>query len=229
MGLQEGASYMLDIQERQEAIIRAAEQYVQEKLASDFSGHDWWHIERVRASALTIAKEEQADVFVCELAALLHDLADEKLFGDEEQGLREIGEWLERHGVSEDEAAHICEIISTMSFKGGSRPPMRTLEGRVVQDADRLDAIGAVGISRVFAYSGAKGRPVHDPNVRPREAMTQAEYRSGNDTAINHFHEKLLKLKHLMNTAYGRRLAEERHQFMELFLERFHREWQGQA
>ncbi len=212
----------------QAALIREAEQFVQAKLAHDFSGHDWWHIMRVRATALTIAREELADAFICELAALLHDVADEKLVGDEEQGLREIRSWLTQHGVSDAQTEHVIAIIAAMSFKGGSRPPMRTLEGRVVQDADRLDAIGAVGISRVFAYSGAKGRPIHDPAILPREAMTQAEYRSGNDTAINHFHEKLLKLKELMNTAHGRRLAEERHRFMEQYLERFHQEWSGQ-
>lgn len=214
---------------KQESILQAAEQFVKEKLAHDFSGHDWWHIMRVRANAWTIAQEEQADVFICELTALLHDAADEKLFGDEEVGYREIRAWLEAQGVDTADADHIMEIISTMSFKGGSRPPMKTLEGRVVQDADRLDAIGAVGISRVFAYSGAKGRPVHDPTIQPRESMTQAEYRSGKDTAINHFHEKLLKLKDLMNTAYGRKLAEERHRFMEQYLEQFHREWSGKA
>lgn len=212
-----------------ETLIKEAESYVKQKLAHDFSGHDWWHIERVRKSALTIAREEGADAFVCELAALLHDIADEKLFGDEANGLREIRGWLDGHAVPDATTDHVIEIISTMSFKGGSRPPMRTLEGRVVQDADRLDAIGAVGISRVFAYSGAKGRPVHDPSVKPRDSMTKEEYRSGNDTAINHFDEKLLKLKDLMNTDYGRRMADERHRFMEKYLERFHLEWEGKA
>lgn len=220
---------MIGVTADREAIIRLAEQYVKEKLAQDFSGHDWWHIERVRASALTIARQERANVFVCELAALLHDVADEKLIGDEEQGLRELREWMERQAVPSADIDHIVEIVSTMSFKGGSRPPLRTLEGRVVQDADRLDAIGAIGISRVFAYSGAKGRPVHDPNVKPRESLTKEQYRSGEDTAINHFHEKLLKLKDLMNTDYGRQLAEERHRFMELYLKRFHMEWAGKA
>ena len=213
----------------QSLIIQQVEQYVKMKLANDFSGHDWWHIERVRKSAKTIAHEENADLFVCELAALLHDVADEKLFGDEEQGLREIRSWLEEHGVSSSINDHVIEIIASMSFKGGARPPMRTLEGRVVQDADRLDAIGAVGISRVFAYSGAKGRPVFDPDIKPRTQMTKEEYRSGNDTAINHFHEKLLKLKDLMNTDYGRRMAEQRHTYMLAFLEQFHLEWEGKA
>ncbi len=209
--------------------IQAAEQLVQARLARDFSGHDWWHIMRVRATALTIAREELADMFICELAALLHDMADGKLVDDEEAALGELGTWLAEQGVDAERAGHILEIIATMSFKGGSRPPMRTLEGKVVQDADRLDAIGAIGISRVFAYSGAKSRPIHDPGIRPREAMTQAEYRSGNDTAINHFHEKLLKLKALMNTEHGRKLADGRHRFMEQYLEQFHKEWEGNA
>jgi uncharacterized protein len=208
-------------------IMVEAELWVKAKLASDFSGHDWWHIDRVRRSALTIAREEGADSFVCELAALLHDMADEKLFGNEEEGFKEIESWLLGKGLQAEVAEAIIEIIATMSFKGGSRPPMRTLEGKVVQDADRLDAIGAVGISRVFAYSGAKHRPIHDPAIAPRGEMTAKEYRSGNDTAINHFYEKLLKLKDLMNTDYGRRMAEERHRFMEQYLDRFHQEWSG--
>jgi len=209
------------------AVIAEAEEYVRGKLAGDFSGHDWQHIERVRRSALAIAQEEGADLFVCELAALLHDAADEKLVDDAEGALKEIRGWLLARAVPEPMADHVLEIISTMSFKGGSNPPMRTPEGKVVQDADRLDALGAIGISRVFAYSGAKRRPIHDPAVKPRESMTPEEYRSGNDTAINHFYEKLLKLKDLMNTETARRLAEGRHAFMERFLEQFYAEWEG--
>ncbi|KIL39476.1 phosphohydrolase [Gordoniibacillus kamchatkensis] len=200
---------------------------VRAKLAHESSGHDWWHIHRVVRTVRTIAREEGADGFVCELTALLHDMADDKLNADPAAAQRELEAWLAASGVGPETAAHVLEIIATMSFKGGSRPPMRTLEGKVVQDADRLDAIGAVGISRVFAYSGAKNRPIHDPSVMPRERMTEAEYRSGNDTAINHFYEKLLKLKDLMNTDYGRRMAEERHRFMEAYLDRFYAEWEG--
>lgn len=210
-----------------EAVIAEAEAYVRGKLAGDFSGHDWQHIERVRRTALTLAAEERADAFICELAALLHDVADGKLVEDEAQALRELREWLQARSVPASDVDHVMEIISTMSFRGGSGPPMRTLEGQIVQDADRLDALGAIGISRVFAYSGAKRRPIHDPRVKPREAMTPEEYRSRSGTAINHFHEKLLKLRDLMNTAAARRLAEGRHAFMERFLEQFHEEWQG--
>lgn len=208
-------------------ILEAASEWVRAKLGQESSGHDWGHIDRVVRTARTIAEAERANAFVCELAALLHDMADEKLNDDPAAAQRELEGWLANSGVSKEDAAHILEIIDTMSFKGGSRPPMRTVEGRVVQDADRLDAIGAVGISRVFAYSGAKGRPIHDPDVAAREAMTEEEYRSGRDTAINHFYEKLLKLRGLMNTDAGRAMAEERHRFMETYLEQFYAEWDG--
>ncbi|OPH52069.1 phosphohydrolase [Paenibacillus ferrarius] len=213
--------------EQQEHILLAAEALVKEKLERDSSGHDWWHIYRVVQTTKRIAAQEGADAFVCELAALLHDVVDEKLNADPAAAQRELEAWLAASGTPEADVLHVLEIISTMSFKGGARPPMRTLEGQVVQDADRLDAIGAVGISRVFAYSGWKGRPIHDPSVTAREQMTEAEYRAGNDTAINHFYEKLLKLKELMNTTYARQLAEERHRFMEQYLEQFDLEWEG--
>lgn len=208
-------------------IIAEAEQFVRNKLAHDFSGHDWWHIDRVRNNAVSLAHKEHADVFLCELTALLHDLTDEKLCDDELQAEQQLKEWLVIQKIPNTFIDKVLEIISTMSFKGGSRPPMKTLEGKIVQDADRLDAIGAVGISRVFAYSGAKGRPIHDPTVKPREAMTKEEYRSGHDTAINHFYEKLLKLKSLMNTEHGKQMAEHRHTFMEQYLQQFYGEWDG--
>lgn len=211
----------------QQQVIQAAEAYVQERLAGEATGHDWWHIRRVTDTALAIAAKEQADLYICALAALLHDLADEKLCGDEAKGLADISRWMESAGVGNEDIRHVTEIIGAMSFKGGGRPPMRSMEGRVVQDADRLDAIGAMGIARVFVYSGAKGRPVHDPDSTPRENMTHEEYRSGRDTAINHFYEKLLKLKGLMNTDEGKRRAEARHRFMEMYLEEFYGEWEG--
>ncbi|MNH99990.1 putative hydrolase [compost metagenome] len=208
-------------------ILEAAQAYVKQKLEKDSSGHDWWHIYRVVQTTRTLAEQEQADGFVCELAALLHDMADEKLNTDPAAAERELEGWLEASGAGAEATAHVLEIIRTMSFKGGKRPPMRTLEGMVVQDADRLDAIGAVGIARVFAYSGWKGRPIHDPAMLPREQLTAEQYRSGDDTAINHFYEKLLKLKQLMNTGYAKQMAEERHRFMELYLEQFDLEWAG--
>ena len=210
-------------------ILIAAEGFARKELEKDSSGHDWWHIYRVTQSAKKIALEEGADPFICELAALLHDIADEKITGDEQAGLLKVKEWLVRHHVKEHDIEHVMEIISSMSFKGGARPPMRTLEGKVVQDADRLDAIGAVGIARVFAYSGAKDRLIYDPENPPRENMTPEEYRQGKSSGINHFYEKLLKLKDMMNTSYARRLAEQRHELMVSYLDQFYLEWEGKA
>ncbi|ARU63588.1 phosphohydrolase [Tumebacillus avium] len=209
-------------------IIAAAEEFVQRELGGDSSGHDYWHIYRVWQTAKKIGQEEGADLFVVELAALLHDIADEKLNESEAAGLAKVRGWLQEQHVAADALEHVMEIISTMSFKGGSKTGMETLEGAVVQDADRLDALGAVGIARTFAYSGAKGQLSHDPHLQPRTDMTAEEYRKGKSTAINHFYEKLLKLKNLMNTSYGKQMAEGRHAVMEAFLEQFYAEWEGE-
>lgn len=206
-------------------ILALAEQFVRDELAGDASGHDWWHVYRVVKNAEHIAAEEGADVFVCSLAALLHDVADEKLNVSEEAGLQKVRGWLEEHVAQRDVLEHVMEIISTMSYSKGK--VMRTLEGLVVQDADRLDAIGAVGIARTFAYSGSIGQAIHDPEIKVRGEMTKEEYRNGKSTAHNHFYEKLLKLKALMNTEYGKRMADERHRYMEEFLARFDAEWNG--
>ncbi len=216
-------------------ILAEADAFVRAELVGESSGHDYGHIARVRRLAEVIAREEGADVFICTLAALLHDIADPKIAGDEDAGLAKVHAWLVAHGVDGVDSAHpgaterVMEIIATMSFRGGTRPPMTTLEGRVVQDADRLDAIGAVGIARAFAYGGVHGRPMYDADVAPRGAMTYEEYRAGNTPTINHFYEKLLLLKDRMNTAYARRLAEERHRFMEAFLAQFYAEQAGEA
>jgi uncharacterized protein len=206
-------------------ILQAARDFVKEQLSGDSSGHDWWHIERVTRVAKTLAVEEGADVFICELAALLHDIADEKLNASMEAGMARVSRWLAENNVQEQAAAHVLQIIGTMSFKGGGNPPVATLEGKVVQDADRLDALGAIGIARTFAYAGWKGDPIYDPEHPYRKELTHAEYRNGKSTAVNHFYEKLLKLKDLMNTESGRRLAESRHAFMEHYLEQFYTEW----
>jgi uncharacterized protein len=216
----------MDLSPKHQVIANAVE-FAQEKLKADSSGHDWWHVERVARTANLLAQEENADAFVCEIAALLHDIADEKFNESEQAGLSIVENWLKQQQVSPLTIQHIMEIIASLSYKGGNRPPMRTLEGQVVQDADRLDAIGAMGISRVFAYSGSKGRPIHVPDLTPRMNMTPEEYRNSKDTAINHFHEKLLKLKALMNTSYGRKMAEQRHQFMLDYLKQFDLEWNG--
>jgi uncharacterized protein len=211
----------------QNIIVKEAREFVKNRLGSDSSGHDWWHIERVTRTALFLAKEEGADIFVCELAALLHDVADEKLNPSLEEGLNAVLKWLDVHGVEKEAAEHVMQIISTMSYKGGKNAPVTTKEAKVVQDADRLDALGAMGIARTFAYAGWKGDLIYDPAQPSRKEFTHEEYRHGKSTAINHFYEKLLKLKDLMNTESGKRMAESRHSFMERFLEQFYAEWAG--
>lgn len=208
--------------------IALTEQFVKDFLEGDRSGHDWWHIERVRKMTKKIAVEEGADLFICEMAALLHDVADEKLNVTEEIGINRVKEWLNYVSLDEDCIERIMDIIENMSFKGGGVPPMKTLEGKIVQDADRLDAIGAIGIARTFAYSGAKGQLIYDPSIPVRKNMTKEEYRKNKTTAINHFYEKLLKLEGLMNTQSGKRLAKKRQTIMEEFLENFFEEWNGQ-
>lgn len=216
-------------QDASDAILTRAADFARRELSADSSGHDWWHIVRVVNLAQVIAREEGADPFVCELAALLHDIADYKIAGDEESGLRRVREWLDAEGVDAAAAGHVMEIIGTMSFSGGNRPPMTTLEGRVVQDADRLDAIGAIGIARAFAFGGSRGRALYEPDVAPRQYASKEAYQSSGSSTINHFHEKLLLLRERMNTPYARRLAEQRHRYMEAFLAEFAREWSGEA
>jgi uncharacterized protein len=203
-------------------IIKHAEQFVKEELASDRSGHDWWHIDRVRNIAVKIAQNEKANRFVCELSALLHDVADEKLNVSKEAGLDKVQDWLFSNLNDDQIAKQVITIISTMSFNGGKNPPMETIEGQIVQDADRLDAIGAIGIARTFTYAGWKGHLIHNPEMD----FSNNEYRTKDNTAINHFYEKLLKLKDLMNTQYGREMAEKRHKYMEDFLKQFYNEWE---
>ncbi|WP_044748372.1 HD domain-containing protein [Bacillus alveayuensis] len=209
-------------------IIEKTEQYVRMLLENDASGHDWWHIERVRRISVTLAKKEHADELIVEMAALLHDVADEKIAGSEEKGLSVVAEWLEQMPLSNHDKQHIIEIISSVSFKGGNGKKPHTIEGMIVQDADRLDAIGAIGIARTFMYAGSRGHLMYDPSLPYRENMTKEEYRQGRSTAINHFYEKLLKLKELMNTESAKQIAIKRHEFMERFLQQFYKEWDEQ-
>jgi uncharacterized protein len=211
-------------------VVAQSAAHVRQLLANDSSGHDWWHIERVRQLALQLAQGEGADRFVVELAALLHDIADWKFHdGDTDLGPRRADAWLSGLGVDRATIDHVCQIIRQVSFKGaGVTTPMSTLEGQIVQDADRLDAIGAVGIARAFAYGGHAGRAMYDPEVPPETHASFAAYRKNSGPTINHFYEKLLLLKQRMNTSAGRRLAEQRHAFMERFLEQFHAEWKGE-
>lgn len=212
-------------------IVKAAEVHVKEALGEDGSGHDWQHVDRVRRMALRIAEEEGADPFVVELAALLHDIADWKFRGgDEEAGPREARAWMEEQGVPESVMSHVCSIIRGVSFRGaGVLTPMNTKEGMAVQDADRLDAIGAIGIARAFLYGGSRGHAMYRPGEKPELHASFEEYRNKTGSVIAHFSEKLLLLKDRMHTDAAQRIAEERHAFMEQFLSRFHDEREGRA
>lgn len=216
--------------EQQVAAVEQSAAHVRELLAGDSSGHDWWHIERVRRNALLIGRGEGADLFIVELGALLHDIADWKFHGgDDSLGPTRAKEWLTQLGVDPAAIDHVCEIVAGVSFKGaGVATPMRSLEGQVVQDADRLDAIGAIGVARAFAYGGHAGRSLYDPNIPPQPHGSFEAYKKNAGPTINHFHEKLLLLKDRMHTPTARRLADQRHQFMLSFLEQFHAEWNGE-
>lgn len=209
--------------------LRRTEAFVRERMSGEGSGHDWWHVHRVRQTALRLAGEEGADAFVVELAALLHDVADHKFHGgDASAGPRAAREWLGGLCVDAGVTEHVAAIIAELSFKGAGVPtPMSSVEGAVVQDADRLDAIGAMGIARAFAFGGSRGRLMHDPDAAPEMHDSFERYKSSAGPTVNHFHEKLLLLRDRMNTASARRVAEGRHRFMEQFLERFHAEWNG--
>jgi uncharacterized protein len=204
-------------------IIQKTERYVREELEGEGSGHDWWHIHRVRNTALTLSKQEEADVFVVELAALLHDIADHKFNdGDEEAGPATAQKWLQKLNLDESIIDHICAIIRAVSFKGANMAtPMQTIEGKIVQDADRLDALGAIGVARAFAYGGYSGRELHNPTIPPQKHDSFEAYKTSTGPTLNHFYEKLLLLKDRMNTETGKRLAKSRHDFMEAYINRF--------
>lgn len=208
--------------------LQIAADYVEEKLVGEGSGHDWWHIVRVRNMAARIAQAEGGNHFICQMAALLHDLADEKVAGSEAAGLREVKNLLETLELSKEQVAEIMEIVSGISYKGGHNHRVLSLEGQIVQDADRLDALGAIGIARTMAYSGNKNRIIHDPTLPIREQMSLEEYRAQKGSAITHFYEKLLKLKDLMNTQTARKIAQGRHEFLEIYLKQFYAEWDGE-
>ena len=213
----------------QEAVLKKTEEYIRNKFSGEGSGHDWWHIYRVRNIAIRITARENADLFVVQLAALLHDIADWKFNnGDFNAGPKLAREWLEKLQVGEDVISQVCEIIKGVSFKGaGVTAKMTTTEGMIVQDADRLDAIGAIGIARTFAYGGHRGQEIFNPDVRPEWHDSFEEYKNCTGSTINHFYEKLLLLKDLMNTETARKIAVERHRYMEHFLDRFYKEWDG--
>jgi uncharacterized protein len=202
--------------------------FLEEKFANEGSGHDWAHIRRVWQTARALAKDTPgADPLITELAALLHDVADWKFHnGDEEAGPRASRAWLQSQGASEEVIGRVEQIIREVSFKGADvATPVSSLEGALVQDADRLDAIGAIGVARAFAYGGHKGRSLHDPTVEPVQHGTFEAYKGNTGPTINHFYEKLLHLRDRLHTPAARRVAESRHGFMEQFLAQFLREW----
>lgn len=203
--------------------------FVKEKLSDAEGGHDWFHIERVYKNALLIAKDTSCDLVVVQLGALLHDIADSKFHnGDETIGPKTARLFLESEHVSEDIIQHVVNIIENISYKGGNfEKKFSSVELDIVQDADRLDAIGAIGVARAFNYGGFKNRVLHDPEIAPITNMSKEEYKKNNAPTINHFYEKLLLLKDKMNTETGKQIAAERHKFMELFLAQFYAEWEG--
>ena len=213
-----------------DSIISKTEAYVKERMSGEGSGHDWWHVYRVWKNAQSIARSEStANLFIVELAALLHDLGDHKFHnGDETVGPRMASEWLEKLDVSEADIQHVCTIIRDLSFKGAATSSeMQSIEGRIVQDADRLDAIGAIGIARTFAYGGHKNRELYNPEIKPEMHSNFEAYKSSTAPTINHFYEKLLLLKDRMHTPTARKIAEQRHQYMVEFLDQFYREWEA--
>lgn len=205
--------------------------FVKAQLKNAEGGHDWFHIERVYKNALLIAKEESCNLEVVQLAALLHDIADSKFHnGDETIGPRTAKNFLEQENVSQEIITHVLAIIENISFKGGNfEQQFHSKELNIVQDADRLDAIGAIGIARTFNYGGFKNRAIYDPEIKPNLSMSKEEYKNTTAPTINHFYEKLLLLKDKMNTPTGKKIAAERHAFMELFLNQFYSEWEGKA
>ncbi|RCW37533.1 HD domain-containing protein [Marinilabilia salmonicolor] len=210
-------------------IIHSTVDFVKKELVGAEGGHDWFHTYRVWKMACRIAEYEECNKLVVELAALLHDIADAKFNdGDEEAGALKAADFLSEMNVTDEVIGHVVEIIRHVSFKGGNhQQEFRSPEMDIVQDADRLDAIGAIGIARTFNYGGYKNRKIYDPEIKPDLNMTKEAYRNSTAPTINHFYEKLLLLKDRMNTRTGTVMAEHRHQFMEEFLNEFYEEWEG--
>lgn len=218
-------------------MIKQISGYLKKDLSEERTGHDWWHTYRVWNLALQIAKEEKdADLFIVQLGALLHDVADWKFHsGDEKEGSKVVRELLEKMGADEKTIQHVCDIVVNVSFKGAGVKAkiMKTKEGMIVQDADRLDALGAIAVARTFTYGGFMGRTIHNPNIKPKFHKTFKSYKDESTTSIkkttsiNHFHEKLLLLKELMNTKTAKKIADGRHEFMEKYLKEFYEEWDG--
>ncbi len=215
----------------EEQIIAQTIAFVKNELKEAESGHDWWHIYRVWKTARQMAKEEQADLFVTSLGTLLHDIADAKFHhGDETVGPEKARKFLLSQNLPPEIIFKVLNIIQFVSFKNRNEPPDDdSLELHIVQDADRLDAIGAIGIARAFSFGGYKMREMYNPDIPPKPGMSKKEYKKSESTTVNHFYEKLLLLKEMMHTQTGKRLAAGRHRFMENFLEEFYAEWDGKA
>lgn len=222
-----GLNNYLNLIFKMDKIIQNTIKFVKEKLEGAEAGHDWFHIERVWKLSRKIAETEQCNLEIVELSALLHDIADPKFHdGDETLALKISREFLEMQNVSEETIQQVLFIIQNISFKNrGEAPKNQPIELKIVQDADRLDAIGAIGIGRTFNFGGFKNNLMYHPDIHPKLNMIKEEYKKSDGTTINHFHEKLLLLKDLMNTQEGKKIAEERHQFMVTFLDQFLKEW----
>lgn len=211
------------------AIIQQTSDFVKQTLHGAEGGHDWWHIYRVWKTARQIAASENVDTLTVELGALLHDIADSKFHnGDETIGPRLAGNFLTSIGIPAETIIHVQKMIENISFKGGKEQQhFKSAELDVVQDADRLDALGAIGIARTFNYGGHKNREIYNPEIKPDMNMSKEAYKNSTAPSINHFYEKLLLLKDLMNTETGKKMAQQRHDFMILYLDTFYKEWEG--
>lgn len=210
----------------QNKIIEKTANYAKQKLSGDGSGHDFWHVYRVWKMAIYLAKKEKADLFIVELAALLHDIADWKFNKNEKEGGILSRKWLQGLKIDPEIINKVCDIVDGTSFKGaGVKNKLKSIEGLIVQDADRLDALGAIGIARTFTYNGFKQREIYNPAIKPKLHKTFLSYKKSNGPAINHFYEKLLLLKDLMNTKTAKKIAQHRHLIMEQFLREFYQEW----
>ena len=208
-------------------VIQEVKKYLKENFKGEATGHDWWHIFRVWKMAKEIAKREGGDLFIIELAALLHDIADWKFHGGNTKASSEKAKiLLNKYNINDKIIKHICHIVDNVSFKGaGVKNKIKTKEGMIVQDADRLDVIGAIGIARTFAYGGFRGRQIYDPEIKPKLHKTFREYRNAKSASINHFYEKLLFLKDRLNTKTAKEIVRKRHKFLEEYLKQFFKEW----
>ncbi|MEI6237528.1 MAG: HD domain-containing protein [Candidatus Saccharibacteria bacterium] len=213
-----------------EQIVQKTRQHIESRFNDESTGHDWWHMYRVWMLSKHIAKSEaNANSFIVELGALLHDIADWKFNdGDMEAGPKAAREWLENLGVKDEDITKIEDIIRNVSFKGAKvKQNMQSIEGQIVSDADKLDAIGAIGIARTFAYGGGHDTPIYNPNIKPIEHETFNDYKKGKSHSVNHFYEKLLFLKDRLYTESAKNIAKHRHEFMEDYLNEFYKEWEG--